>query len=68
MSYRAYVIESEAGWGSKIDETLEFDTKEERDQWVNDYNAKYNPDMGKPGHRTPAWYMIARAAEDMIYR
>lgn len=68
MTYRAYVIESESGWGSKVDETKEFATKLERDNWVKDYNDKYNPDMGKPGHRTPDWYMIARAEEGMFYR
>lgn len=66
--YVGYVIESEAGWGSKVDETKEFDTKEAREQWVKDYNDKYNPDMGKPGASVPNWYMVARAAEDSFWR
>lgn len=63
-AFKAYVIEGEAGWGTKIDETLEFPTAEERDAWVKAYNEKYNPDLGKTS-RVPDWYMIAKSASDM---
>ncbi len=36
MKYKAYEVEYEAGWGSRIDEIHEFDTKEARDNWVRD--------------------------------
>lgn len=60
--YYADIIESEAGWGSKIDETKEFDTIEERDAFVKEYNDKYNPPL-KAGERVPSWYMIAEKSE-----
>jgi hypothetical protein len=55
MKTRVYIIESEAGWGSKVDEVKEFDTREEAEKFTKEYNDKYNP----PGP-TPSWYMIAR--------
>ena len=61
MKYVAHIIESESGWGSKVDEVKEFDTVAERDEFVRAYNAKHNPNMGVAGFPTPAWYMIAKA-------
>ena len=55
MAYRVDIIESEAGWGQKIDETIQFDKLEEAEKFVYDYNQKYNP----PKENTPSWYMIA---------
>jgi hypothetical protein len=55
MKTRVYIIESETGWGQKIDEVKEFDTPDEAKKFVKEYNDKYNP----PGP-TPSWYMIAR--------
>jgi len=49
------IIESEAGWGSKVDETLYFDDEPSAKQYVKEYNDKHNP----PGP-TPSWYMIAQ--------
>lgn len=43
--FLAYIVESEAGWGSKVDETKEFDTKAERDEFVRTYNEKHNPNL-----------------------
>jgi hypothetical protein len=54
-AYRVDIIESEAGWGSKIDEIKYFQTEAAAKQFVTEYNTKYNP----PGP-TPAWYMIAQ--------
>lgn len=59
--FKAVIIESERGWGSKIDERLEFDTEQERDEYVEAYNRKHNPEMYEVGHRVPDWYMIAKA-------
>ena len=50
------VIESERGWGQKVDEVLEFDTLEE----ANDYIKKFNSGNNLPV--TPDWYMYARLA------
>lgn len=48
------IIESEAGWGQKVDETLYFDSTEEAEKYVKDYNDKHNT-----AKRTPDWYMVA---------
>lgn len=53
--YRVDIIESERGWGSKIDDTIYFDNEREAVTYVQEYNDKYNP----PGP-APDWYMIAR--------
>lgn len=50
---RVRIIESERGRGSKIDETLYFDTKEEAQEYCKIYNAKNNLDY------VPDWYMYA---------
>lgn len=54
-AYRVDIIESEAGWGSKVDETIYFDNEAEARKYVKEYNEKYNP----PGP-TPDWYMVAQ--------
>lgn len=55
MQYQVNIIESEAGWGQKVDETRYFDTLDEAQQFVRRYNS-YND---KP--QVPAWYMYADA-------
>ena len=42
--YKAYVIESERGWGSKVDDTEVFETEAEREKFIAEYNAKNNLD------------------------
>jgi hypothetical protein len=54
-AYRVDIIESERGWGSKIDESLYFDNESEAKQYVVDYNRKYNSVAV-----CPDWYMIAQ--------
>jgi len=54
-SYLVDIIESERGWGSKIDDSLYFDNEEEARQYAKEYNEKYNP----PGP-VPDWYMVAQ--------
>ena len=48
------IIESEAGWGQRLDETKEFDTVEEADAFIEEYNSRNKEKT------TPAWYMYAR--------
>ncbi len=47
--WKVDVIESERGWGSKVDETHEFETKELADKFMLETNAKnnlpYTPDI-----------------------
>ena len=54
IKYRVVMIESEAGWGQRVDDVLDFDTETEARTYETNYNAKYNP----PGP-TPAWYIVA---------
>lgn len=55
MTVKVNIIESEAGWGSKIDETLEFPDRASAEKYVKDYNNKHNPIK----NQTPDWYMYA---------
>ena len=52
-AYRVDIIESERGWGRKIDETKYFDDETEAKEFCVKYNSK-NP----PGP-APDWYMQA---------
>ena len=56
-TFRVDIIESERGWGSKIDETLYFDNEAEARQYAIDYNNKYNT-----ATEVPDWYMRAEYA------
>lgn len=53
-AYRVDIIESERGWGSKIDETIYFDNEAEARQYAMAYNMKYNT-----ATEVPDWYMRA---------
>lgn len=53
-AYRVDIIESERGWGSKIDETMYFDNEAEARKYARDYNDKYNT-----ATEVPDWYMRA---------
>lgn len=59
MTYKAYIVESERGFGSKVEDIREFDTEEERNSFIEEYNRKYNPGM-YDGSSAPDWYMAAR--------
>lgn len=54
MKIKVYIIESESGWGQRVDETKEFDSKEEAEKFVKEYNEKYNSKK-----EVPIWYMYA---------
>jgi len=54
-AYRVDIVEYERGWGSRIDETLYYDTEEEARQYVKDYNEKHNT-----APSAPDWYMVAQ--------
>lgn len=60
-AYRVDIIESERGWGSKIDESIYFDNQEEAVKYADDYNNKYNT-----AKEVPDWYMYARYAGKVI--
>lgn len=48
------IIESERGWGSKIDEVKTFPNREKAEAFVEEYNAKNDLPF------VPDWYMYAR--------
>lgn len=53
MKFKVDIIESERGWGQKIDETKFFDDANEAFKFVEDYNATNNKT------EVPDWYMYA---------
>lgn len=54
-AYRVDIIESERGWGQKVDESIYFDNADEARKYVVDYNLKYNT-----SDEVPDWYMVAQ--------
>jgi len=64
-TWRVDIIESERGWGQRVDESIFFDNEVEAKQYVFDYNTKYNPPL-KPGQPVPDWYMVAQAPTRVI--
>lgn len=61
VKYRVNIIESESGWGSRVDETKDFDTPGEAMGFTKEYNARYNN-----AERTPDWYMVAQYVGETI--
>lgn len=59
MKYHVDIWEFELGWGSRLDETKEFETRDGAVAWATEYNAKYNP-QNVP---VPDWYMKAFVRE-----
>jgi hypothetical protein len=58
MATKVLIIESERGWGQRIDERKEFPTYEEAKAFVTEYNSHNNlPEV-------PDWYMYAEIVED----
>jgi hypothetical protein len=51
---KVYIIESEKGWGQRVDTIKEFSTREEAEMYCREYNSRHNP-VGS----TPDWYMYA---------
>ena len=52
--YRVDIIESERGWGQKIDETKYFTTEQEAKMFCQEYNKANDLDY------VPDWYMVAQ--------
>lgn len=51
--HKVEIIESERGWGQKIDEVKYFDTKENALSFCKEFNASNDKDC------VPDWYMRA---------
>jgi hypothetical protein len=54
IRYKVEMIESERGWGQKVDEVLWFKSEDKAKKYVEDYNGKYNNESS-----TPDWYIVA---------
>lgn len=52
--YEVDLIESERGWGQRVDETRYFDTEQEAKEFVTEYNKQNDATT------VPDWYMYAR--------
>ena len=52
--YRVDIIESERGWGQKVEDVKFFDTEDEADT----YCKQFNKDNNLP--YVPDWYMVAQ--------
>lgn len=52
--WQVLIIESERGWGQRIDETRTFEDYDEAVAFVKKYNAHNNLD------KVPDWYMYAK--------
>ena len=55
--FKVLIIESESGWGQRVDEVRKFETLEEAKKFVADYN-KHNDEK-----TVPSWYMYAALAD-----
>ena len=55
---KVVIIESELGWGQRVDEVKKFPTREEAEKFVADFNKDNTAD------EAPDWYMVARIVED----
>lgn len=52
--YNVLIIESERGWGQRVDSKKEFKSLEEAERFIEDFNSANNQDI------VPDWYMYAR--------
>ncbi len=57
-SIKVLIIESERGWGSKVDEVKYFDTKGAALKFIVEFNSVNDLD------EVPDWYMYAELAEE----
>lgn len=52
-AYRVDIIESERGWGQRVDETLYFDNEAEAREYCRQFNSRNTEAVA------PDWYMRA---------
>lgn len=56
FQFAVNIFEYERGWGSRLDEVKEFDTFEEAEKFIKDFNSKNTEPTA------PDWYMVADRA------
>lgn len=54
FKFKVALIESERGWGQKVDEVKSFDSYSEAEVFIKEFNSKNNEDV------VPDWYMYAK--------
>ena len=57
--FKIAIIESETGWGQRVDEIKEFNTEKEADNFIKKFNKSNNKKI------IPAWYMYAVRMKDV---
>lgn len=55
---KVLIIESESGWGQKVDDTKLFKSEQKALEFCKDYNTEHN--QPNDDGTTPDWYMYAR--------
>lgn len=58
--WKVIIIESERGWGQKVDDVKFFDNEEEADEFVKEYNKDNDETVA------PDWYMVAQEPERVM--
>lgn len=61
VKYQVNMVESEAGWGSRIDEKKYFDEDQQAKDFVREYNQQYNNQS-----TVPDWYLKAEYVGEVI--
>lgn len=51
--WKLYIMESERGWGQRLDEVKKFDSYDAAEEYKKEFNSKNNLD------HVPDWYMYA---------
>lgn len=59
---KVQIIESERGWGQRVDETKEFESYESAETYCREYNRKHNPPVASTVS-APDWYMYAHIVD-----
>ena len=54
-AWKVAIIESERGWGQKVDEVKYFDNEEEANKFVRKFNSQ------NTAGQAPDWYMYAES-------
>lgn len=57
MKIKVQIIESERGWGQKVDSVKTFPSLKKAEAFIKKFNAKNNEAV------VPDWYMYARISE-----
>lgn len=58
MKWKVNIIETERGWGCRVDEVKEFESEEEAKKFVTDFNRPNHEEYART-RIVPDWYMYA---------